>query len=150
MNRFDMASAASYDVPVLLFGHEHRQAYLQTNNDSWPSCWLPSMGGFTATLPPYPGSDFSPEFAAYVQFLREEHLVFLEQDIYWSYVDIEEEEALVHASIKDHSDACCTYDHLCLRLPGYISSETEYWTQPGLILLEGMLYTSTSLEIEEL
>jgi hypothetical protein len=143
-------SSLALNVPVLFFKHSCRQSYLMTNNVNWPSHWLPAMETHTGTLLPYPDSGYSTKFAAYIQFLREHHLVFLEPTLSLAYVNAEEDNIQPKSIEGSFCETELRYDFLALRIPTHNFSQLEYRAPPGFALLDGMLYSASSLEVVEL
>lgn len=106
------------------------------------------MAGRAAALPPYPGSDYSAAFAAYIQHLRARHLIFHEPDIEWACVETHAEKTAAGDGLATVTyDDSFSYQFLALRLPAGLLD--DYLVPPGLSLLDGMLYSATSLEIVE-
>lgn len=136
-------------IPLLLFSHQRRQAYLATHNARWPSTWLPAMEETSNALLPHPNSGYSTAFASYIQFLRERHLVFYEPDIAAACVTTGEGEVRTSLSESTRFEHSVTYNFLALRLASHLVTADEYWSAPGFSLLDGMLYSSASLAVVE-
>ncbi|CAA0081725.1 Uncharacterised protein [Halioglobus japonicus] len=107
------------------------------------------MGKHASAALPHPDSGYSSNFTAYIQYLRTHHLLFFEPTIFLEKVETQENECPPSSNETTVSEDYPTVESLTLRTPIQICTQIEYWSPPGFILLDGLLYNSTSLEVLE-
>lgn len=81
-------------------------------------------------------------------YVRERHLVFRAPDVEWACAEAQADQtAPDDAFVKAPCEDSFSYTFLALRMP--VGLLDDYLVPPGLSLLDGMLYSSTSLDIVE-